>query len=157
MARGLLAPMPRRRKVGLAWTGGTAQTGAHDRQADLTALMAALAPVDAEFVSLEHTLAPDCTPEALGVHVFPYLTDRALDYDSTAALVRELDLVVAVPTAVAHLAGALGTRCLVLLNDRPAWRCGGATMPWYRSLEVLRDWTPETVAARIEEVLNGLE
>lgn len=155
--RGLLDPMPRKKKIGIAWTGGTAMTGYYDRGVELPALMDALSDLDAEIISLEHTLSDDVQPEIMGVHVFPWLTHRDLDYDNTAALVAELDLVVAVPTAVAHLAGALGTKTLVMLNKHPAWRCGGPTMPWYHSLEVMRDWTFESVRARIEEVLHGTE
>jgi len=155
--KGLLDPMPRKKKIGIAWTGGTAMTGYHERSLDLQTIVDALGDVDAEIISLEHTLPDDVFPEAMGVHVFPWLTHRDLDYDNTAALIAELDLVVTVPTAVLHLAGALGTKTLVMLNERPAWRCGGKTMPWYESVEVMRDWTLESVRARVEEVLNGAE
>lgn len=155
--RGLLEPMPRKKKIGIAWTGGTAMTGYYDRTIELTALMDVLADLDAEIISLEHTLPDNVQPEIMGVHVFPWLTHRDLDYDNTAALVAELDLVVTVPTAVCHLAGALGTKTLVMLNKHPAWRCGGPTMPWYDSVEIMREWTFESVRARIEEVLNGAE
>lgn len=155
--KGLLAPMPRKMKIGIAWKGGTAQTDFWDRCVDLNEMMGVLGQIDAEFISLEHTLSPDEEPELLGVHVFPWLTHRDLDYDNTAALVSELDLVVAVPTAVAHLAGALGVKTIVMLNKHPAWRCGGPTMPWYDSMEVMRDWAFEDVRARIGEVLSGAE
>jgi len=96
-------------------------------------------------------------PREVGVNVFDFLTDRNLDYDYTAALVVELDAVISVPTAVLHLAGALGTRTLVMLDQNPAWRCGGPTMPWYQSVEVMRDWTLDGVAERLREVLDGSE
>ncbi len=155
MVRGLLAPMPRRKKIGISWKGGTIQTGFYDKLIDLKEMMTAFAHIDAEFINLEHTLDAE-RPEECGVHVFPYITARDLDYDYTAALVKELDLVVSVPNAVTHLAGALGTPCLVLLNDRPGWRYGGE-QPWYGCVEVMRDWTLERVRDRIVEVLNGAE
>jgi hypothetical protein len=69
------------------------------------------------------------------------------DYDDTAALVAELDLVICIQTAVAHLAGGLGKECWVLLPKNSQWRYGqsGDTMPFYKSLRVFRqralqDW-----------------
>lgn len=152
MVRGLMDPMPRKKKIGITWTGGTTAFDRQARSVDLHDMMMAFAHIDAEFISLEHTL--DDVPEDYGVHVFPYITHRELDYDYTAALVSELDLIVSVPTAAAHLAGALGKKTLVLLSDPPQWRCGGPKMPWYKSMEVMRNWTLEGVRDRINEVLN---
>ena len=152
--RGILAPLPRRRKIGLAWSGGTVRTGWQERQVPVAEMMQAFAGIDAEFVSLQHTLG-DERPEDYGVHVFPMITHRDLDYEWTAALLAELDLVVSVPTAVVHAAGAVGTPSLVMLNEHAQWRCGGPTMPWWSGCEVMRDWTLDGVAARIKEKLDG--
>lgn len=155
MMRGLMDPLPRKKKIGIAWTGGSNAFDKESRSIDIHALVKAFEGVDAELVSLEHTPTEDV--RMLGVHAFPFITNREQDYDWTAALVAELDLVVSVPTAVAHLSGALGKKALVMLNDPPQWRCGGPTMPWYQSMEVMRDWTLESVAARVNEVLHGAE
>jgi Flp pilus assembly protein TadD len=68
-------------------------------------------------------------------------------FDSTAALLKTLDLVVTSDTAVAHLAGALGIEGFVMLSNAPDWRWGrfDATTPWYPSLRLFRqpkngDW-----------------
>jgi len=155
--KGLLDPMPRKKKIGIAWTGGTVQTGYLDRALDLDAMMKALSDIDAEFISLQHTLADGERPEEYGVFVFPWLTHRDLDYDNTAALVAELDLVVGPPTSVVHLAGALGTPALVLQPQYPQWRTGGPSIPWYGCVESLFDWSWDDVAAKVEGVLNGSE
>jgi len=65
----------------------------------------------------------------------------ARDFADTAALVEALDLVVTVDTSVAHLAGALGKRALVLipaLNTDWRWMHGRADSPWYPSLTLYR-------------------
>lgn len=154
MIRGLLEPLPRRKKVGLAWSGGTVQTGYMDRQVPLADLAKAFENIDAELISLQHTLG-DERPEEHGIYVFPQITHRDLDYEWTMALLSELDVVVSVPTAAVHAAGAVGTKTLVMLNDHAQWRCGGPTMPWWNSVEVMRDWTLESVAGRLGEVLDG--
>jgi hypothetical protein len=55
-------------------------------------------------------------------------------------LLKSLDVVIAVPTDTAHLAGALGVRTLTLLSNWPSWRwmLQGETSPWYPSMTLLR-------------------
>jgi ADP-heptose:LPS heptosyltransferase len=65
----------------------------------------------------------------------------------TAALIAQLDLVIAVDTAVAHLAGALGKPVWLLLPQRPDWRWpwAGAATHWYPTMRIFRardvSWT----------------
>ncbi len=75
----------------------------------------------------------------------------AKDFAQTAAIIQQLDLVVAVDTSVAHLAGALGRPCFVLLPHLGAdwrWLRDRDDSPWYPSLRLYRrglrdeDWTP---------------
>jgi ADP-heptose:LPS heptosyltransferase len=68
-------------------------------------------------------------------------------------LITELDLVISVDTAVAHLAGALGRPIWTLLPFVPDWRWGleTTTSPWYPSMRLYRqttagDWS--TVVSR---------
>jgi ADP-heptose:LPS heptosyltransferase len=65
------------------------------------------------------------------------------DFADTAALVAGLDLVITVDTACAHLAGALGIPCWVLLPAwMPDWRwlADRADTPWYP--HVMRQFRP---------------
>jgi hypothetical protein len=57
----------------------------------------------------------------------------AYDYARTCELVAALDLVIAVPTSVHHVAGAVGTECWVVMDERAAWReCSrDDSIPWY--------------------------
>ena len=66
----------------------------------------------------------------------------------TAALVSALDLVITSDTAVAHLAGALGTRTWVVLHADPDWRwlLERSDSPWYPTVRLFRqgrrgDWS----------------
>jgi len=67
----------------------------------------------------------DLSPEKTG----------AKDFADTAAIVATLDLVVSVDTAVAHLAGAMGKTCLLMLNGFATdwrWMRDRSSSPWYR-------------------------
>lgn len=121
--RTLLDSLGKGLKVGLAWTGGIQETRARHRSLDVEALRPLLAAADCHFISLEYRDTHDHEAVAAGIHVWPWGT-RTRDYDDTAALVAELDLVIAVPTTVVHLAGALGTRCIVMVQDAPHWPFG---------------------------------
>ena len=72
------------------------------------------------------------------------LRDHISDFADTAACVAALDLVIAVDTAVAHLAGAMGKPVWVLIPHVPDWRwmLARADSPWYPSARLLRQKTP---------------
>lgn len=90
-------------------------------------------------------------------------SDWLHDMADTAALVAELDLVVAVDTAVAHLAGALGKPVLLMLRHQADWRWGRTrtSARWYPQCTLFRqqvegDWAPvvAAVAAQLHERLD---
>jgi ADP-heptose:LPS heptosyltransferase len=58
----------------------------------------------------------------------------------TAALISDLDLVISVDTAIAHLAGALGKPVWLLLTHVPDWRwmLDRADSPWYPTARLFR-------------------
>ena len=67
------------------------------------------------------------------------------DFADTASLIDQLDLVISVDTAIAHLAGALGKPLWVLLPSAPDWRwlLERTGSPWYptaRLFRVQEDW-----------------
>jgi ADP-heptose:LPS heptosyltransferase len=82
------------------------------------------------------------------------------DFADTAAIISGLDLVISVDTAVAHLAGALGKPCWLLLPDyRTDWRwlTERTDSPWYpQGMRLFRQpsgggWEP--VIAEVVEAL----
>jgi len=74
------------------------------------------------------------------------------DWSDTAAVIAQLDLVVTVDTAVAHLAGALGVPVWLLLPWRPDWRWSRAapTTPWYPSMRLFHANEPSWSAVVAE-------
>lgn len=70
------------------------------------------------------------------------------DFADVAGMMERLDLIVSIDTAAAHLAGALGKPCWILLpwfNSDWRWMQGRADSPWYPSARLFRqpghgDW-----------------
>jgi tetratricopeptide (TPR) repeat protein len=91
---------------------------------------------------------------------FVDLADKLTDVDATAALLKEMDLVISVDTAVLHLAGALGIETWALIPRVPDWRWGLRTSDtdWYPSMLLFRqpqhgDWS--SVFAAMKSALKG--
>ena len=90
------------------------------------------------------------------------LLDLLTDFSETAAVIENLDLVISVDTAVAHLAGALGKPVWLLLPAGPDWRWGlhEATTDWYPSMQIFRQTQPgdwNSVIASVERALQLLQ
>jgi hypothetical protein len=131
------AALPAGRKVGLAWAGNPKHSNDRRRSMPADVLEVLLAAPDLYFVSLQ--LGPRAIEAGL-----PDLSARVADYAETAALIANLDLVVTVDTSVAHLAGALGVPCWVMLPYAPdwRWRLGCETSGWYASMRLFRQPAP---------------
>ncbi|MEI9804783.1 MAG: tetratricopeptide repeat protein, partial [Pseudolabrys sp.] len=148
-------------RVGIAWSGKPSHNNDHNRSIALTRLAPLLQTPGIGFVSLQRDLR-DADRAALAD--FPGLTqlDEALvDFADTAAVMAQLDLVIAVDTAVAHLAGALGRPLWVLLPHVPDWRwlLDRDDSPWYPSARLFRqpvagDW--DSVIARLSGELTQI-
>jgi hypothetical protein len=139
--RALLDSLGKKKKVGIAWTGGSKNTGTARRSLSIYDLMPILRQ-DATFVSLQYKDCPEIEglkQEGITIHHWPHAM-QTQDYDDTAALVAELDLVITVTQAAVHLAGALGIACWVLTPKAPMWRYGlqGDSLPWYQSVKLYR-------------------
>lgn len=137
-------------KVGIAWRGGTPTTRATRRSIALAQLDPILTARNVKCVSLDHTAHEFevCEIQHRLGNVLHVWKDAIENYDETAALVSELDLVISVQTAVVHLAGALGKPAWVLVPSVPEWRYmqTGMEMPWYPSVRLTRqnnlgDWS----------------
>jgi tetratricopeptide (TPR) repeat protein len=80
------------------------------------------------------------------------------DFEVTAELVLELDLVITVDTAMAHLAGVLGKPVWVLLPvyAAPRWGRGNITTAWYPTMRLFRQLKPWDWTAPIEQMCEAL-
>jgi tetratricopeptide (TPR) repeat protein len=88
------------------------------------------------------------------------LSEHLQDWAATAALVQQMDLIITVDTALAHLAGALGKPVWVLLPQRADWRWlrERADSPWYPTMRLFRQSIPgewSDVFVRVQAALQA--
>ncbi len=121
--------------VGLAWKGNPRfDNDATHSLAGLAQLAPLAGLTGITFVSLQKGAGEEEAQHAPpGMHLLN-LGSHLQDFADTAAVVASLDLVISVDTAVAHLAGSIGTPCWVLLPDQQTdwrWLIGRSDTPWY--------------------------
>ena len=136
-----------RKRVGIAWTGGSWATGRRQRTLPVAALQPLLGVPGVEWFCVEYDdpredLALIEQQTGVKIHDPRSLVSRSADYDDTAALVSELDLVIAPTTSIVDLCGALGRPVWAFAPVNPQWRyaraAGESGMFWYESATVFR-------------------
>jgi ADP-heptose:LPS heptosyltransferase len=132
-----------RPRIGIAWVGGAALAL---RSMTLPALFPLLERRGVSWVNLSKAASPEERAEAARRGAVDPL-DACGDFADTAALIAQLDLVISIDTAVAHLAGALARPVWLLNRFESDWRWmrGRADSPWYPTLRIFNqprsgDW-----------------
>lgn len=148
-------------RVGLVWSGSPRHTRDRQRSIPLAQLCALTEIPGVTSYSLQKGPA---AKDILDMPIDMNLVDLSIylsDFADTAAAVANLDLVVKVDTAVAHLAGALGKPVWILLTHNPDWRwlLDRTDSPWYPSARLFRqraagDWS--SPIARVHDELRQL-
>ncbi len=145
-------------KVGLVWQGSPVHIKDRMRSLPLR-ILAPLADVPGvQLLSLQKGHGAEQLADARSWPILD-LGSRLVDWTDTAAAVLNLDLVISVDTAVAHLAGALARRVWVALAVAPDWRWlrQREDTPWYPTMRLFRqsrrgDW--DGVCVRLCEALQ---
>lgn len=151
-------------RVGLVWAGGRRlnqlELAPIDRRRSIA--LAAMAPfADVPGISLvslqkgEPAAQAADPPRGMALHDF---TADLQDFADTAALVANLDLVISVDTAVAHLAGGLGIPVWLLNRFDTDWRwlLDRDDNPWYPQLRQFRQPSPGDWDSVIREARDAL-
>lgn len=140
----------RRPRIGVAWSGSFGHPNDANRSMPFStfrAMLGGATGAEVFCIKKEMTTADArelaATPSV--VNLQPHLGDLA----DTAGVIEELDLVIAVDTGVAHLAGALGRPVWILLPFSPDWRwlLERGDSPWYPTARLFRQpragaWEP---------------
>ena len=154
-----LDALPRPR-IAIAWSGNPS----HDNDRNRSIAFARLAPLlaaPASFVSLQRDLSGEDAARLAGERRVTPVGGELDDFSDTAAVLALCDLVIAVDTAVVHLAGAMGRPVWVLVPFAPDWRWtrAGETTPWYPTAWLFRQSSPgdwDGVIARVADEVKRL-
>jgi tetratricopeptide (TPR) repeat protein len=143
--------LPGRFKVGLAWAGSPNFKTDQLRSMALQQLSPLFGIPGVDFLSLQKWDARQSGERNLNLIDW---TSDLHDFADTAALIAQLNLVISVDTAVAHLAGALAKPVWLLLPYSPDWRwmLDRTNSPWYPTMRLFRqtkhaDWSDPANAA----------
>jgi predicted O-linked N-acetylglucosamine transferase (SPINDLY family)/ADP-heptose:LPS heptosyltransferase len=147
-------------RIGLVCSGSATHKNDHNRSIPLAKLVAAM-PAQVRLYSLQKDVREADQAVLNSRPDITHFGNELKDFSDTAALISQLDVLISVDTAVAHLAGALGVPVWVLLPFSPDWRwlLDRDDSPWYPSARLFRqpaidDWA--SPLARVSEALHAL-
>lgn len=145
----LLLPSPHRKaeasytphpslNIGGGWTGNPDHKNNCYRSCPIDQFFALCQLPGVAFYSLQK--GADADLEAVSALSIQDLGQHLHDFNDTAAAIAQLDLVITIDTAVAHLAGALGKPAWLLLSFTPDWRwlLEREDSPWYPTMRLFR-------------------
>ncbi len=140
----LLQPFAGRVTVGIVWSGSITFKNNRNRSVPLERFFGLAEVPGVQLVSLQKGKPEEQVRRQRAQPLVFDLSPHLSDFADTAAACRQLDLVIMTDSAVAHLAGSLGTPVWNLLNFSPYWLYGsqGATTPWYPSMRLFRQPRP---------------
>jgi tetratricopeptide (TPR) repeat protein len=137
-------------RVGIAWQGSPRHAWDRHRSVALEQFEPLAKVEGVRLISLQKGHGSEqlaALNACFAVHTLPGLDEGSGPFMDTAAVLANLDLVVTVDSALAHLAGAMGVPTWVALTFTPDWRwlLGRADSVWYPTLRLFRqtqfgDW-----------------
>ena len=146
-------------RIGIVWAGSKVHVNDRRRSCSLEHFGPLTRIPGLQFYSLQTEVSDDqIASRGLSGRVVHW-GDRFRDFSDTAAAISNLDLIITVDTAVAHLAGAMGKPVWLLLPFVADWRWSidGANSPWYPSMRLFRQTTPDDWSNVFQEVEAALQ
>ena len=157
-------------KVGLVWNGGFRAnqselwTVNERRNISLRILANKLSAINVNFYSLQKGEPADSEIRGQENLYWPNnnffnFTNEIIDFSDTAALIENMDLIIAVDTSTAHLAAALGKPTWILNRFDSCWRwmLDRDDSPWYESVKLYRQGEDRQWDAVLERVAGELK
>lgn len=167
-------------KIGICWNGNAYDTPSLQKLVAAKSiplvLLAQLQNKNISFYSLQKTTGTEQLkniPADFVVHCFDDFDESHGRFMDTAALMKNLDLVITIDTSIAHIAGGLGVKTWILLPHVADWRWGvgqengegtGGRKPeeaeggdWYSTMRLFRQSSPGNWHSVINQVKNALD
>ena len=136
-------------KVGIAWQGNPQHIGDRWRSVKLSRFAALAAIPNITLISLQKGPGSEQIAENPTLPILDLGSELVADFVDTAGLLMNLDLVITIDSALAHLSGALARPVWVALPQNADWRWmqQRSDTPWYPTARLFRqttfgDWEP---------------
>ncbi len=146
-------------KVGIVWRGDSTHENDKYRSIHNPAYIERLFKLKGIDWYCVQKICNDNETALLEKYNIPNMVKNSSDFLDTAAILKHLDLLVAVDTSVAHVAGALGLPTFLMLPYIVDWRWGitEKTNMWYKDMVSFRNNWPSTEWDNvIEEISQAL-
>jgi len=144
--------------IGFVWAGNPAHENDKNRSVDISYFANLTALKETQFYSLQLGQQAQQLSQLNAANPVLNLAQYIAEFADTAAIIAQMDLIICVDTATAHLAGALGKPIWIVLPFVPDWRwlLERHDSPWYPSMRLFRqteagNW--QTVFASLKEAL----
>jgi len=143
-------------RIGLVWAGRSTHSNDANRSMRFEQFLPLLGLDGVTFHSLQHGRAAQ---QMAGHPRIIAHTEELTDFAETAALIAQLDMVISVDTAVAHLAGGMGKPVWIMLPFASEWRWMIARddSPWYPTARLFRQKTWGDWAGVVERIADALK
>ncbi|MEK7245251.1 MAG: glycosyltransferase family 9 protein, partial [Pseudomonadota bacterium] len=130
-------------KIAIAWAGSATHRDDRRRSCPFAHFLELAGVPGIALYSIQRGPAADDLPAALGGPLVFDLGRGCKDFADNAARLAQMDLVITVDTAIAHLAGALAKPVWTLLSAACDWRWmdRGEHTPWYPTMRLFRQKT----------------
>ena len=125
--------------VGIVWEGKTPVGNAH-RACSVDNFSNLVKNKSLKFFSLQKGEVAERDKQKMDYYGITDLSGELKTFKETAAIIKNLDLVITIDTSVAHLAGALGTKTYLLLSYKHDWRWAhyGEYSVWYPTIKMIK-------------------
>jgi tetratricopeptide (TPR) repeat protein len=145
-------------RIGLVWSGNASHQNDRNRSIRFEDLIQAL-PIGFDYICLQNQIRPQ-DQDALrhSNRVLTFVEDLK-NFEDTAALCHQMDLVITVDTSVAHLSAAMGLPTWTLIPHSPDWRwmTERTDTPWYSSMQLIRQSQAGTWQHELEALSSRLQ
>ena len=153
-------------RIGIAWQGNRKFAGDHYRSIPLHNFAPLAAIPGVRLISLQKGDGSEQYEELeseFDLYVPPDLDESSGAFMDTAAIMKNLDLVITSDTVIPHLAGAIGVETWMVLSKSADWRwmLDRNDSPWYPTMKIFRqnilgDWHEvfEQVVAKIRQTVS---
>ncbi|MCQ2755194.1 MAG: tetratricopeptide repeat protein, partial [bacterium] len=143
-------------KIGIKWQGNTYYD--KDRVIPAEAFAPLIETEGTKFYSFQTFEGAEDLQKLTSKYDITDIGCNLIDFGQTAAALKNLDLVICNDTSLAHLAGALGIPCFVILPYETNWRWHDdlSKCDWYDSIKLFRQNEPGEWNMAFEQVKNAL-